>query len=108
MKRRLLNLFFRLYNAKSFNLMKEKQVEALFDYLARTDETKMLGNFFRQIANAYKNKYLYSNDETLKGAVFALTQLTEKFEEHTPKNKMKEEARQKKMVGDKDKRQVKY
>lgn len=88
--------------------MKEKQVEAMFNHLARTDETKMLGNFFRQIANAYKNKYLYTNDLTLKGAAFALTQLAEKFEEHTPKSKMKEEARQKNIVGSKKNRIVKY
>lgn len=87
--------------------MKEKEIEKLFDYLASTEESKGLGNFFRQCANAYKNKYLYTNDVLLKGSVLALTQLAEKFEEHRPKNKMIEEARQKKIVGDKN-RKVKY
>ena len=87
--------------------MKEPQIDSLFDYLARTKETKVLGDFFRQLANAYKNKYLYTNDEMLKGSILALTQLAEKFEEHRPKNKMKEELRKNKIVGDKN-RIVKY
>lgn len=108
MRKRILNLFFRFYEGKSFKLMKEKQVEVLFNFLAKTEETKMMGNFFRQVANAYKNKYLYTNNETLKGSAFAMIQLAEKFESHSPKAKMKEEVRQKKIVGDKKNRIVKY
>ena len=87
--------------------MGEKEINTLFDFLAKTEETKKMGNFFRQIATAYRNKYMYTNDEYLKGSILAITQLAEKFEEHTPKRKMKEEARKKKIVGN-DKRIVKY
>ena len=79
----------------------------MFDFLAKREETKDLGTFFRQCAAGYSNKYLYTQDESLKGSAYAMTLLAEKFEEHTPKKKSKEEARQKKLVGNKN-RAVKY
>ena len=70
----------------------------MFNYLTRTDETKQFGDFLRQCASAYKTKYFYSKDETLKGTALAFVQLAEKFEEHTPKRQAAEEARQDKLV----------
>lgn len=88
--------------------MGESQINTMFNYITRQEETKRMGDFFRQCANAYRNKYLYTNDVTLKGSAYAFIQLAEKFDEHTPKRQMQEEARKDKMVGSKKGRAVKY
>jgi hypothetical protein len=88
--------------------MNETDIRKMFDYLASAKETKSLGNFFRQCANAYRNKYMYTSDETLKGSVLALTQLAEKFDEHTKAEKDKEELRQKKIISNKKSSSVNY
>jgi hypothetical protein len=87
--------------------LNEKEVEKMFSFMAKRPETKKFGAFLRQIANAYKNKYLYTKDESLKGSIYSFITLAEKFEEKSPKKKAAEEKRQKKVVGDKN-RKVKY
>jgi len=104
----MLKMFFKFYEGRTYKIMDEKEIDKLFNFLTRTKETKVLGDFFRQVANAYRNKYLYTSDETLKGAVVAMTQLAEKFEGHTPKAKAEEIVRQGKIVGEKKNRIVKY
>jgi hypothetical protein len=105
--KKLLNLFFRFYEKKTYKLLNEKKVKKMFNFLASREETKELGTFFRQCAAGYSNKYLYTQDESLKGSAYAMTLLAEKFEEHTPKKKSEEKARQQKFVGSKN-RAVKY
>ena len=102
-----MNLYFRFYCIRAFKKMNEKKINRMFDYIAKTEETKHFGDFLRQVATAYGNKYLYTQDESIKGSAYALVTLAEKFDERTPKAKMKEKARQKKMVGNKN-RKVKY
>lgn len=110
MKRWLINKFFKVYGNVVYQKLNEKDADRMFDFIAKSEETKKMGDFFRQCADAYKTKYLYSQDESLKGAILAFTQLAEKFESHTPKSKMKEAARQVKVSGGKKTRKlpVKY
>lgn len=88
--------------------MKEKDIERMFNFLARRKETKHFGDFLRQCANAYQNKFLYTQEESFKGSAYAFITLAEKFEDHSPKKKTKEAARQQKVVGSKKNRIVKY
>lgn len=96
-----------MYESKSYKTIEEKRINRMFDFLAKRNETKQFADFCRQCANAYQNKYLYTQDEHLKGSAYAFIQLAEKFESHLPSRKMKEEARQQKIVGNKN-RKVKY
>lgn len=108
MRKRLLNLFFRFYESKSYKKLNEKKINKMFNFLAKRKETKEFGDFLRQCANAYQNKFLYTQEESFKGSAYAFITLAEKFEDHTPKKKMREAARQKKAVGSKKNRIVKY
>lgn len=109
MRKIFLNLFFRFYEEKSYKMLNEKQANNMFDFIAKKKKLKHFGSFFRQMAAAYRNKYLYTNDPEYKGSALAMTQVAEKFEEHLPKTKEKEKERQKKFVGKKKShRIVKY
>ena len=108
MRKFFINLFFRLYEGKSYAKLNEKQIGKMFDYLTRQDETKQFGDFLRQCASAYKTKYFYNQDEALKATALAFIQLAEKFEEHTPKKQTAELVRQESLVSKKKGTKVNY
>lgn len=84
MKKFLLNLLMRFYSIEYSKPLSEKEIDDLLTSIATSEYCEKFTTYLEQCANSSRNRYLYTDDQSLKGAVFALVSLKEQILKRKP------------------------
>ena len=90
MKSLIISLLLRLLSRPIYNRMKKDEIRDLIDDLANDPKYVRFPDYLDQVADGYKNQYLYSQKEELKGMVAAFTLLRELLMSNLEKNKKRQ------------------
>lgn len=90
MRKLIINILLRMLCKPYYKPLDEIQTEALLLKLARNKDLEELPAFLNQCSVTMKNQFLFTKDDSFKGAVLAFVALRERIEEHKlPKEKRK-------------------
>lgn len=90
-----------------YNRLKKDQVLDLLDHIANDPASREFTDYLDQLADGYKNQFLYTQDPHYKGMIAAYTVLRETIIERRDDKIKKRKKDAQKLVGNK-KRVVKY
>jgi hypothetical protein len=88
MKKILFKILLRLLEPKYNTPLSEGEIDSLLTRLATEEGLQRLPAFLDQCANTYRNQYLYSGNEMLKGSVLAFVALRERIMEKKKPKKL--------------------
>lgn len=107
MKKIILRLLIRWLNQPLYTRLKKDKIIDLLDHIANDPASKEFTDYLDQLADGYKNQFLYTQDPHYKGMIAAYTILRETIVERRDEKIKNERKKAKKLVGNK-KSLVKY
>jgi hypothetical protein len=96
MRKWILKTLIRLLNNPYYTRLKKDEIEDLLDMIANDEKLKQFPDYLDQLADAYKNQFLYTQDSHYKGMIAAYVTLREAIvekKEATIRRKKKEQHR---------------
>jgi hypothetical protein len=103
-KAKLVDLLLWLLEKKSYHRVNELEVARMFRFMANSPELRKLPRYFDQCSEAYKNRFLYSQDPYFKGMIMVSVLMREKLNNIKKEEKEKEKEIEKKGKEDKKRR----
>lgn len=87
MTKLLLKLLFFLLRKEYYKPLNEKDVDVLLTKLATTQGLEKFPDYLSQCSNSARNQFLYNQDKTLLGVIYAMISLRNQIMEKIPKQK---------------------
>lgn len=97
----IINILLRLYGRTQYTVLSKESEDNLLKNLAVEEGFERLPDYLEQCADSYRNHYVYSGNEMLKGSILAMVQLREKIIEYKKKQPKKDLTEQEKSVKNK-------
>lgn len=85
----IVNILLRIYSRTQYTVLSKEAETNLLKNLAKEDGFERLPDYLEQCADSYRNHYVYSGNELLKGSILAMVQLRDKINEYKKETKKK-------------------
>ena len=85
----LLKLLFFLLRKEYYKPLNEVEIDVILSKIATTQGLEKFPDYLSQCSNSARNQFLYNQDKSLLGVIFAMVSLRNQIVEKIPKQKKK-------------------